>query len=37
MGDYRRGMDWWMYLLTAYTYKSELQVITHQLFPGNGF
>jgi hypothetical protein len=26
--DYRRGMDWWMYLLESYTQHSELQVIT---------
>jgi hypothetical protein len=25
---YRRGMDWWMDLLTTYTHHSELQVIT---------
>jgi hypothetical protein len=25
---YRRGMDWWMDLLTIYTHHSELQVIT---------
>jgi hypothetical protein len=28
MDDYRRGMDWWMDLLTTYTYHPELQVIT---------
>jgi hypothetical protein len=28
MRDYRRGMDWWMDLLTTYTHHSELQVIT---------
>jgi hypothetical protein len=27
-GDYRRGLDWWVDLLTTYTYNSELQVIT---------
>jgi hypothetical protein len=27
-GDYRRGMDWWMDLLTTCTHHSELQVIT---------
>jgi hypothetical protein len=27
-GDYRRGKDWWMDLLTTYTHNSELQVIT---------
>jgi hypothetical protein len=27
MCDCRRGMDWWMDLLTAYTHHSELQVI----------
>jgi hypothetical protein len=26
--DYRRGVNWWMYLLTDYTHHSELQVIT---------
>jgi hypothetical protein len=26
--DYRRGLDWWMDLLTTYTYDSELQAIT---------
>jgi hypothetical protein len=26
--DYRRGMDWWMDLLTTCTHDSELQVIT---------
>jgi hypothetical protein len=26
--DYRRGMDWWKYLLTTYTHNSELQEIT---------
>jgi hypothetical protein len=26
--DYRRGMDWWMDLLTTYTYHLEQQVIT---------
>jgi hypothetical protein len=25
--DYRRGMDWWMALLTTYTRHLELQVI----------
>jgi hypothetical protein len=28
MSDYRRGLDWWIDLLTTYTYDSELQVIT---------
>jgi hypothetical protein len=28
MSDYRRGLDWWMDLLTTYTYDSELQAIT---------
>jgi hypothetical protein len=28
MSDYRRGLDWWMDLLTIYTYDSELQAIT---------
>jgi hypothetical protein len=28
MCDYRRGMDWWMNLLTTYTHDSELQAIT---------
>jgi hypothetical protein len=28
MCDYRRGMDWWMDLLTTYTHDSELQAIT---------
>jgi hypothetical protein len=32
MGDYKRGMDLWMDLLTAYTRHSELQVITVLLF-----
>jgi hypothetical protein len=27
-GDYRWGMDWWMDLLTIYTHRSELQLIT---------
>jgi hypothetical protein len=27
-GDYRRGLDWWMDLLTPYTHDWELQVIT---------
>jgi hypothetical protein len=27
-GDYRRGLDWWMDLLTTYTHDSELQAIT---------
>jgi hypothetical protein len=26
--DYRRAIDWWMYLLTTYTHYSELQVLT---------
>jgi hypothetical protein len=26
-GDYRRGMDWWMDLLTTYTHHSELQAL----------
>jgi hypothetical protein len=26
--DYRRGLDWSMYLLTTYTHDSELQVLT---------
>jgi hypothetical protein len=26
--DYRRGLDWWMDLLTTYTHDSELQAIT---------
>jgi hypothetical protein len=26
--DYRRGMEWWMDLLTAYTHHSQLQLIT---------
>jgi hypothetical protein len=26
--DYRRGRDWWMDLLTTYTHRPELQVIT---------
>jgi hypothetical protein len=29
--DYRRGLDWWMDLLTTYTHDSELQVITAPL------
>jgi hypothetical protein len=28
MYNYRRGSDWWVDLLTTYTYHSELQVIT---------
>jgi hypothetical protein len=28
MCDYRRGLDWWIYLLITYTYYSELQTIT---------
>jgi hypothetical protein len=28
MADYRRGMDWWMDLLTTYTRDLELQAIT---------
>jgi hypothetical protein len=28
MGDYRRGMDWWMDLLNTCTHHLELQVIT---------
>jgi hypothetical protein len=28
MSDYRRGMNWWMDLLSTYTQHSELQVIT---------
>jgi hypothetical protein len=28
MCDYRRGLDWWMDLLTTYTQDSELQAIT---------
>jgi hypothetical protein len=27
-GGYKRGMDWWMDLLTTYTHHLELQVIT---------
>jgi hypothetical protein len=27
-GDYRRGLDWWMHLLSTYTHDSELQAIT---------
>jgi hypothetical protein len=27
--DYRRGLDWWMYLLTTYIYYSELHYIVH--------
>jgi hypothetical protein len=26
--DYRRGMNWWMDLLSTYTHHSELQVVT---------
>jgi hypothetical protein len=29
--DYRRGLDWWMDLLTTYTHDSELQAITAPL------
>jgi hypothetical protein len=28
MCGYRRGMDWWMYLLTTYTHDSERKAIT---------
>jgi hypothetical protein len=28
MCDYRRGLDWWMDLLTTYTHHSEVQIIT---------
>jgi hypothetical protein len=31
MCDYRRGLDWWMDLLTTYIHHSELQVITAPL------
>jgi hypothetical protein len=31
MRDYRRGVDWWMALLTTYVHRSELQVITAPL------
>jgi hypothetical protein len=27
-GDYKRGVDWWMVLLTTYIHDSELQAIT---------
>jgi hypothetical protein len=28
MCDYRRGLDWWIDLLTTYTHDSELQAVT---------
>jgi hypothetical protein len=28
MYDYRRGLSWWIDLLTSYTHDSELQAIT---------